>query len=76
MFRVIGGAVVYGLALYGVVKLFDHRKMEEVIQPGDKQDNHQWRETATDMAADQHGKPSIDQESEPPSLASAPADPA
>lgn len=33
MFRVIGGAVVYGLALYGVVKLFDRPKVAVVIQP-------------------------------------------
>lgn len=39
MFRVIGGAVVYGLALYGVVKLFDHPKMAAVIQPKDSQDD-------------------------------------
>ena len=37
MFRVIGGAVVYGLALYGVVKLFDRPKVAVVIQPGANQ---------------------------------------
>ena len=34
MFRVIGGAVVYGLALYGVVKLVDCPKVKTVIRPG------------------------------------------
>jgi hypothetical protein len=33
MFRVIGGAVVYGLALYGVVKIFERQKVAVVIQP-------------------------------------------
>ena len=33
MFRVIGGAVVYGLALYGVVKIFGRPKVAVVIQP-------------------------------------------
>lgn len=31
MFRVIGGAVVYGFALYGVVKLFDGPMMAAVV---------------------------------------------
>jgi hypothetical protein len=61
MFRVIGGAVVYGLALYGAVKLFDRPKMEVVIQPGNKQDDGK-RSAATGVPADQNDKPpSIDE---------------
>ena len=33
MFRVIGGAVVYGLALYGVVKILERPKVGVIIQP-------------------------------------------
>jgi hypothetical protein len=33
MFRVIGGAVVYGLALYGVVKILERPKVAVTIQP-------------------------------------------
>lgn len=33
MFRLIGGAVVYGFALYGAVKFFIHSKMDAVVQP-------------------------------------------
>lgn len=33
MFRVIGGAVVYGLALYGVVKVLERPKVGVMIQP-------------------------------------------
>ena len=33
MFRVIGGAVVYGLALYGVVKILERPKEGVIIQP-------------------------------------------
>ena len=44
MFRVIGGAVVYGLALYGVVKLLDRPKMAVVIQPKASQDDKEGSE--------------------------------
>jgi len=63
MFRVIGGAVVYGLALYGVVKLFDRPKMEVVVQPMDKQDDGK-RSTAASPSADQNDKRSVTQASE------------
>lgn len=51
MFRVIGGAVVYGLALYGVVKLFDRPRMEVVIQPGGNPSDGKRSGTATDVDA-------------------------
>ena len=53
MFRVIGGVVVYGLALYGAVKLFAHKR-DMVIQPGGPQDDRK-RGAATDVAADTDG---------------------
>lgn len=37
MFQVIGGAVVYGLALYGVKKLIGRVRSKEVIQSGANQ---------------------------------------
>lgn len=69
MFRVIGGAVVYGLALYGAVKLFLQPKMELVIQPGGKQDEG-GRSAAAGEPLDQKDKPSVEQASKasmPPS---------
>lgn len=50
MFRVIGGAVVYGLALYGVVKLFDRPK----------------RSAAASVSEGQNDKRSVSQASEAP----------
>lgn len=64
MFRVIGGAMVYGLALYGVVKLFDRPRMEVVIQPGGKPDDGKRSGTATDIDADTSGTPTPDRASE------------
>lgn len=54
MFRVIGGAVVYGLALYGAVKLFD-RKTGLVTQPGGRQDDERRSGAAVDVAYDPSG---------------------
>ncbi len=34
MFRVIGGVVVYGLALYGAVALVNHLKKEKGLKAG------------------------------------------
>lgn len=33
MFRVIGGVVVYGLALYGVVRILERPRVGVMIQP-------------------------------------------
>ena len=63
MFRVIGGAVVYGLALYGAVKLFA-RQSDVVIQPGGKQGDRKRSEAAAEVAAETSGTPMPDQESE------------
>ncbi len=38
MFRVIGGVVVYGLALYGVAKLLERRKLGEAVEAANRQD--------------------------------------
>ncbi|MBF6022971.1 hypothetical protein [Lysobacter niastensis] len=48
MFRLIGGAVVYGLALYGVVKLIDRPKTAVVIKPKDSQDDKKGGEAPAD----------------------------
>lgn len=69
MFRVIGGAVVYGLALYGVVKLFDRPKMEVAMQSNDKQDARKRSESAAGALVGQGGEPAVDQASEASSLA-------
>lgn len=63
MFRVIGGAVVYGLALYGAVKLFA-RQRHSVIQPDGSQDDRKRRGAAADVAADTGGTSSPDQAGE------------
>jgi hypothetical protein len=34
MFKAIGGAVVFGLALYGLVTYLDRTKSQAVIKPG------------------------------------------
>ena len=52
MFRVIGGAVVYGLALYGVVRLFDRPKMEVVVHRGAKQGDERRSEASAGTVAD------------------------
>lgn len=64
MFRVIGGAVVYGLALYGVVKLLDRTDPDVVIQSGNKQANTKRSDAAADMRAGQGGDQSASQASE------------
>jgi|LNAP01.1.fsa_nt_gb hypothetical protein len=64
MFRVIGGAVVYGLALYGAVRLFDRPRLEVVIQPGGKPGDGKRSGTATDIDADTSGTPTPDRASE------------
>lgn len=74
MFRVIGGAVVYGLALYGVVKLFDRPDMEVVIQAGDKPDNTKRNDAAVDVAIGQNDKSPPSPASELSSRDSAPPD--
>lgn len=51
MFRVIGGAVVYGMALYGAVKLFDRPSMEVDIKPGGKPGDGKRSGTAMDVDA-------------------------
>jgi hypothetical protein len=35
MFKLIGGAVVFGFALYGLVTYLDRTKSQAVIKPGD-----------------------------------------
>ena len=64
MFRVIGGGVVYGLALYGAVKLFDRPRTEVVIQPSDKPGDGKGSRTAADVDADTSGAPTSDPASE------------
>jgi hypothetical protein len=64
MFRVIGGAVVYGLALYGAVKLFDRPTMEVVVQPGGKPGDGKRSGTATDVDAETSDTPTPDRASE------------
>ena len=39
MFRVIGGIVVYGLALYGVAKLLGRRKGVGIVEAGNSPDD-------------------------------------
>lgn len=46
MFRLIGGAMVYGFALYGAVKFFVRPEMDVVMQPD------AGREPAVDLAVD------------------------
>ena len=70
MFRVIGGAVVYGLALYGAVELFERPKMKQVIQPGGNQDEEE-RSAAAGEPSSQNDKVSVD----PASKASMPPSP-
>ena len=60
MFRVIGGALVYGMALYGAVMLFTRQKMKVVSPPGDRSR----RRGAVDVAADSAGTTTVDQVSE------------
>lgn len=62
MFRVIGGAVVYGLALYGVVKLFDRPKIGVVIQSDDKQDERKRPASTADGTGG--GEPAVAQASD------------
>jgi hypothetical protein len=64
MFRVIGGAVVYGLALYGAVKLFARQKRERVSQPGGQQVDWNRCGDAADVASDSAGTSTADQVSE------------
>lgn len=70
MFRVIGGAVVYGLALYGSVKLFERPKMELVARPGGNQDG-EGRSAAAGEQSDQSDQTPVSQ----PSKASIPSSP-
>jgi len=35
MFKLIGGAVVFGFALYGLVTYLDRTKSQAVLKPGD-----------------------------------------
>jgi hypothetical protein len=70
MFRGIGGAVVYGLALYGAVKLFERPKMEPVIQPGGNHDEEE-RSAAAGEPSSQNDKVSVD----PANKASMPPNP-
>ena len=49
MFRVIGGVVVYGFALYGVVKLLGRRKQVEVVEAANRQDDQPRSATAEHM---------------------------
>lgn len=73
MFRVIGGAVVYGLALYGVVKLVDRQKVKAVIRPGAKQAEKYRSEVTADVG--QVGGQSADRSGEAvSSAASTPVD--
>lgn len=73
MFRVIGGAVVYGLALYGVVKLFERPTMEGVIASDDTQGARKRSEGAADGPVSQGGEPADDQTSQASGRESAPA---
>lgn len=49
MFRVIGGVVVYGFALYGVVKLLGRRKQMERVEAANRQDRQPRSATAAPM---------------------------
>lgn len=56
LFRVIGGAVVYGFALYGVAKFFDRPRKEVVIRRGHGQQAEGNRDQAqVDIAAREGG---------------------
>lgn len=46
MFRVIGGGVVYGLALYGVAKLLERRKQGEAVEAANWQNDQPHSATA------------------------------
>ncbi len=49
MFRVIGGVVVYGLALYGVAKLLERRKQGEAVEAANRLDDQPRSATAEPM---------------------------
>lgn len=49
MFKLIGGVVVCGFALYGLVTYLERTKSEAVIKPGDAR-----QEAGTDDAAAAH----------------------
>lgn len=49
MFRVIGGVVVYGFALYGVVKLLGRRKKMDTVEAANRQDHKPRSATAEPM---------------------------
>ena len=74
MFRVIGGAVVYGFALYGVVRLLDRPKVAVVVQAGAKPEDERGSESSADVAASHHLGKSTDPSGEASSGASTPAD--
>jgi hypothetical protein len=74
MFRVVGGAVVYGLALYGVVKLFDRPKMAVVVQSAGTRDDRE-RSAAADVPDSRNDKGHVDQANETSNGTSATVDP-
>lgn len=57
MFRVIGGAVVYGLALYGVVKILERPKLPVANQPNANHGDKDGSEAASAGEAGVDGNP-------------------
>ena len=72
MFRVIGGVVVYGLALYGLVKVYVRPKKAMGI--GTAQDDKNVGATPTGVVARHHDGQSADEKGETSSRAFTSAD--
>ena len=58
MFRVIGGAVVYGLEIYGAAKLFEEPLAGVVLRASGAHDNYKRLDTETGGDPGEH--PSVD----------------